>query len=62
VMSQGMNAGLRMLSDGAGQFNTLLHGLCWVHAERGLRRLQGTNPRQCRNIELSNVNYIGALF
>jgi hypothetical protein len=51
VMSQGMNAGLRVLSDGAGQFNILLHGLCWVHAERGLRRLQGTNPRQCRNIE-----------
>jgi Transposase IS66 family len=51
VMSQGMNVGLRILSDGAGQFNILCHGLCWVHAERGLRRLQGTNPRQCRNIE-----------
>jgi hypothetical protein len=51
VMSQGMNVGLRILSDGAGQFNILCHGLCWVHAERGLRRLQGTNPRQCRNID-----------
>jgi hypothetical protein len=37
VMSQGMNVGLRILSDGAGQFNILCHGLCWVHAERGLR-------------------------
>ncbi len=51
VMAQGMNAGLRVLSDGAGQFNILAHGLCWVHAERGLRRLQGTTPQQCRNIE-----------
>jgi Transposase IS66 family len=51
VMAQGMNAGLRVLSDGAGQFNILSHGLCWVHAERGLRRLQGTTPKQCRNIE-----------
>lgn len=51
VMEQGMNVGIRVLSDGAGQFNILCHGLCWVHAERGLRRLQGTNPRQCRNID-----------
>jgi uncharacterized coiled-coil protein SlyX len=51
VMSQGIKVGLRILSDGAGQFNILCHGLCWVHAERGLRRLQGTTPQQCRNID-----------
>jgi len=50
VMSQGMNAPLRILSDGAGQFNVFTHGLCWVHAERSLRRLQGDTPQQRQNI------------
>lgn len=50
VMSQGINAPLRILSDGAGQFNVLCHGLCWVHAERSLRRLQGNTARQRQNI------------
>jgi hypothetical protein len=50
VMSQGMNEPLRILSDGAGQFNVLCHGLCWVHAERGLRRLQGDTQQQRQNI------------
>ena len=30
VMSQTKNPSLRILSDGAGQFNVLTHGLCWV--------------------------------
>ena len=50
VMFEGLNASLRILSDGAGQFNVLAHGLCWVHAERGLRRLQGDTPLQRQNI------------
>ena len=50
VMSKGVNAPLRILSDGAGQFNVLCHGLCWVHAERGLRRLPGNTPQQRHNI------------
>jgi Transposase IS66 family len=49
VMSQGMKP-LCILSDGAGQFNVLTHGLCWVHAERGLRRLQADSPQQQQNI------------
>jgi hypothetical protein len=50
VMSQGIQMPLRILSDGAGQFNVLWHGLCWVHSERGLRRLQGEDPQQLQNI------------
>ena len=50
VMSGGINAPLRILSDGAGQFNVLCHGLCWVHAERSLRKLQGDTVRQRQNI------------
>jgi Transposase IS66 family len=36
---QGRSEPLRILSDGAGQFNVMEHGLCWVHIERGLRKL-----------------------
>ena len=50
VMSGGIDAPLRILSDGAGQFNVLAHGLCWVHAERSLRRLQGDTAQQRQNI------------
>ena len=35
-----------ILSDGAPQFNVLVHALCWVHAERALRRLQGNTSQQ----------------
>lgn len=50
VIAQGVGQSLRILSDGAGQFNVLLHGLCWVHAERALRRLQGNTKQQRQNI------------
>lgn len=50
VMSQEINAPLRIISDGAGQFNVLCHGLCWVHAERSLRRLQGNTEQQRQNL------------
>ena len=41
---------LRILSDGAGQFNVMQHGLCWVHIERGLRKLEGDNDQERENI------------
>jgi Transposase IS66 family len=44
------NEPLRILSDGAGQFNVMQHGLCWVHMERGLRKLQGDNEQERENI------------
>jgi hypothetical protein len=43
--------GLRIMSDGAGQFNVLIHGLCWIHAERNLRKLEGKTKEQRENIE-----------
>jgi hypothetical protein len=51
VIEKGVDINLRILSDGAGQFNLLVHGLCWVHAERSLRRLQGNTSEQCQNID-----------
>lgn len=34
---------LAVVSDGAGQFNVLQHGLCWVHAERLIHKLVPLN-------------------
>jgi hypothetical protein len=34
VLQHGVPAGLVIVSDDAGQFNVLRHGLCWVHTER----------------------------
>jgi hypothetical protein len=50
LMSGELSVPLRILSDGAGQFNILRHGLCWVHAERSLRRLQGNTSTHRVNI------------
>lgn len=51
AMEQGVDSHLIILSDGAPQFNVLVHALCWVHAERALRRLQGNTANQRQNIE-----------
>ena len=47
---EGRSEPLRILSDGAGQFNVMQHGLCWVHIERGLRKLEGDNDQERENI------------
>jgi hypothetical protein len=39
LIEQGVAPELVILSDGAGQFDLLLHASCWVHAERPLTRL-----------------------
>jgi low affinity Fe/Cu permease len=51
LSASGRIDGLRIMSDGAGQFNVLIHGLCWIHAERNLRKLEGKTKEQRKNIE-----------
>ena len=51
LIEQGVSAELKVLSDGAGQFDVLVHGLCWIHAERSLKRLQGNTKQRRQNIE-----------
>lgn len=55
VIEQGVAPDLAILSDDAclcvarrqaGQFNVLVHALCWVHAERNLAKLVGFNDAQ----------------
>lgn len=46
VIEQGVAPDLAILSDDAGQFDVLVHALCWVHAERNLVKLVGFNDAQ----------------
>ncbi len=39
VIASGVSVDLGIISDGAGQFRLLEHGLCWVHAERLINKL-----------------------
>jgi len=39
VIAHGVSTELVILSDGAPQFEVLVHAACWIHAERGLARL-----------------------
>ncbi len=51
VLSHCINPNLAVLSDDAGQFNILLHALCWVHAERLLAKLIGFSDEQRAALE-----------
>jgi hypothetical protein len=51
LIEHGVDSRLILLSDGAPQFKVLVHALCWVHAERALRRLHGNTRQQRHNIE-----------
>lgn len=46
VIATGINPELVIVSDDAGQFNVLVHALCWIHAERGIHKLLGFNDDQ----------------
>jgi regulator of replication initiation timing len=51
VLSHEINSNLVIVSDDAGQFNVLLHALCWIHAERLLAKLVGFNDAQRKDLE-----------
>jgi hypothetical protein len=51
VLEHGINPELVIISDDAGQFNVLLHALCWIHAERTLNKIVGFNDKQRQAIE-----------
>lgn len=46
IMEHGINKDMAIISDDAGQFNVLLHGLCWVHAERNIQKVHCFTPEQ----------------
>jgi len=51
VLENGINPDLVIISDDAGQFNVLLHALCWIHAERTLNKIVGINDQQRQAIQ-----------
>jgi len=50
VFQQGLCHDLAIVSDGAGQFNVLIHGLCWVHTERLIHKLLPLNDAHREDI------------
>jgi hypothetical protein len=51
MFAHGFNRELVIVSDDAGQFNILMHALCWVHAERTINKLVGFNDQQKEALE-----------
>jgi hypothetical protein len=51
LIAQGVSPNLVILSDGAAQFDVLVHAACWVHAERPLIRLVPYNEAHRAVIE-----------
>ena len=51
AIHNGLSPNLIILSDGAPQFAILIHAMCWVHAERPIRRLYGYTELQKIEIE-----------
>jgi transposase IS66 family protein len=53
LMHHEMYVGQPLVSDDAGQFKILglLHGLCWLHAERSIRKLVPMSPREQEAVE-----------
>jgi len=51
LIAQGVSPNLVILSDGAAQFDVLVHAACWVHAERPLIRLVPYNDTHRTAIE-----------
>lgn len=46
IIFHGVSKDLAIISDDAGQFNVLIHGLCWIHAERKINELIPVNDYQ----------------
>jgi hypothetical protein len=53
ILENGFNRELTIMSDDAGQFNVLLHALCWVHAERTIHKIIPFSEEQRVVLELT---------
>jgi len=51
VLHHGVPEDLGIVSDDAGQFNILKHGLCWVHADRTLNKLMPPHEEKSKILE-----------
>lgn len=51
LIEHGFNTEMVIVSDDAGQFNVLIHALCWVHAERLINKLVGLTDDQKKAVK-----------
>ncbi len=51
IVEHGISSDLVIISDDAGQFNVLRHGLCWVHAERLIGKIVPFSDQARRDLE-----------
>lgn len=51
LISNGFPKDIVILSDDAGQFNVFDHALCWVHAERAIRKIVAVGRKERREIK-----------
>ena len=51
LSSSGFPPDLVIISDDAGQFNVLLHALCWIHADRVFQRIVPLNDKHAEELD-----------
>ncbi len=51
LIKKGLPKDIVVLSDDAGQFNILLHALCWIHIERNLQKIHTYTPQQRKELD-----------
>lgn len=51
ILDHGFSRNMAIVSDDAGQFNVLLHALCWIHAERTIHKLVPCSEEERKAIE-----------
>jgi hypothetical protein len=51
IMEHGINKDIAIISDDAGQFKILIHGLCWVHSERNIQKVHCFTEEQKELLE-----------
>jgi len=53
LIENGLNPALAIVSDDAGQYDILWHGLCWVHAERTIHKIVPYTDKQRQALQSS---------
>ena len=51
IIEHGISRNLIIVSDDAGQFDVLLHALCWIHAERSINKITPVSEKSKEDLE-----------
>jgi hypothetical protein len=51
IIDHGISRNLVVISDDAGQFDVLLHALCWIHAERSINKITPMSEEGRKDLE-----------